>query len=303
MNTTPKLLAVALGSVVLAACQTTPPANPDIDAARRAYAEASSTPAVARHAAVELNRAENSLRHAEAEWADKRDRERTRHLAYLAQQRTLAARNIGAQGAIEERLQQAGIERERIRAEIATRAARSAQGEASTARSEAEAAHMRAEAARQQAEAAKQQAAQQGDRAAAMQRQLEEMQARSTQRGMVLTLQDVLFDFGKANLKPGAQRTVDRLASVLQQYPERRILIEGFTDNIGSNEANQKLSERRAEAFRQALIHRGLGADRVEVRGQGEAYPVASNNTAAGRTQNRRVEILFSDAEGRFAPR
>src|SRR6185295_13404740 len=98
-----------------------------------------------------------------------------------------------------------------------------------------------------------------------------------------------------------AQSKLDQLAAVLKNHPERRVLVEGFTDSTGSAESNLLLSRARAEAVRVALLARGIGADRIDVRGNGEARPVASNNTQAGRQQNRRVEVVFSDERGRFA--
>lgn len=309
MKNISRLLA-AVAASALAACSTTPPENPDVTAARAAVDQARLNPYVARSAAIEVERAQQALRRAETAWADERDREQTRHLAYLATQRAAIAQEVGAQAQGDERLQQAGGERERARleartreadargreAEAATRQARAAQASASSAQSQAEAAQ-------RQADAARQQAAQQAQRAASLERDLQSLQARSTERGMVVTLGDVLFDTGRAVLKPGAQRNVDQLVSVLGQYPERRVMIEGFTDNVGGDDSNLALSRRRAEAFQQALINGGVPAERIEVRAYGEAYPVADNASAAGRQQNRRVEVLFSDAQGRFAAR
>jgi outer membrane protein OmpA-like peptidoglycan-associated protein len=113
-----------------------------------------------------------------------------------------------------------------------------------------------------------------------------------------LTLGDVLFDTGQAALKPGALTTVDRLAQFMGDYPERSVQIEGHTDAAGSEETNLELSERRAFAVRDALLARGIDAGRVNAVGYGEARPIANNDTAAGRQQNRRIEIVVSDAQG-----
>jgi outer membrane protein OmpA-like peptidoglycan-associated protein len=134
-----------------------------------------------------------------------------------------------------------------------------------------------------------------------LQRELEDLQAKETDRGLVLTLGDVLFDSGQATLKAGAATTVDRLAQFMRDYPERSVRIEGHTDAAGSDDANQGLSERRAQAVREALTERGLEATRIGAVGYGEARPIADNETAAGRQQNRRVEIVVSDAQGAFA--
>ncbi len=125
--------------------------------------------------------------------------------------------------------------------------------------------------------------------------------AQQTERGMVLTLSGVLFDTGKTTLKPGAAPTLDRVSQFMTQYPGTRVIVEGHTDSQGSEASNQELSQQRAEAVTDALVLRGVPRDRIEAMGRGEALPIASNETAAGRQQNRRVEMVFSDASGRFA--
>jgi outer membrane protein OmpA-like peptidoglycan-associated protein len=136
---------------------------------------------------------------------------------------------------------------------------------------------------------------------AATQQQLADLQAKKTDRGMVVTLGDVLFDSGQATLKPGASLVLDRLASFMSANPQTKVRIEGHTDSTGSAEFNQALSQRRADAVAAALENRGLSAGRVMSVGRGEVFPVASNASAAGRQQNRRVEIVFSDDAGQFA--
>jgi len=106
------------------------------------------------------------------------------------------------------------------------------------------------------------------------------MQARSTDRGLVVTVRDVLFDTAQHQLQPGARRSAAQLAAILQQHPQRRIRVEGFADSRGSETYNLALSQRRAEAFRDALVENGVPADRIDVQGLGEAFPVATNATA-----------------------
>jgi outer membrane protein OmpA-like peptidoglycan-associated protein len=105
----------------------------------------------------------------------------------------------------------------------------------------------------------------------------------------MVTLKDTLFEFGKADLKSGTQRDLKKMANILQEYPERKILVEGHTDSIG----NQSLSERRAVAVKEQLILAGVDAARIEARGHGKEYPIVSNASEAGRQQNRRVEITI----------
>lgn len=126
-----------------------------------------------------------------------------------------------------------------------------------------------------------------------LEQQLAELQAEKTERGMVMTLGDVLFATGKADLMPGAITMVMRLAHFMQQYPEKRLMIEGHTDSTGSAAFNLRLSEDRANAVRNVLLSEGVDGNRIETIGYGMSKPVASNNTAEGRQQNRRVEVII----------
>jgi len=134
-----------------------------------------------------------------------------------------------------------------------------------------------------------------------VQQELKDLQAKQTERGMVLTLGDVLFDTGKATLKPGAYSTIDRLAQVLNSSHNSRVVIEGHTDSVGSEELNQSLSEERAMAVQSALLQRGVSGSQVRSLGKGETTPVAGNDTASGRQANRRVELIFSQDASRVA--
>lgn len=117
-----------------------------------------------------------------------------------------------------------------------------------------------------------------------------------TQRGLVISLSDILFDVGKSTLKPGAQASIGRIAVVLTQYPQHQILVEGHTDATGSDEFNHQLSHDRANTVRTALIAGGVDASKISAEGFGETRPVATNDTPAGRQQNRRVEIVIVGA-------
>ena len=134
-------------------------------------------------------------------------------------------------------------------------------------------------------------------------RQLQELNAKKTDRGLVITLGDILFRTNMAQLEPSGMRTVQKLATFLTQYPERTALIEGHTDSTGNDSYNQELSERRAYAVRLALINSGVSSDRIIARGYGESFPIANNDTLEGRQLNRRVEIILSEDGGKVAPR
>ena len=118
---------------------------------------------------------------------------------------------------------------------------------------------------------------------------------RDTDHGLVLTLGDVVFDAGKSSLHPSAMTAIDRLAQLLSVYPERSVRIEGHTDSVGDDAANQDLSVRRAAAVRDALLARGVAAARIEAIGYGATHPIADNRTEGGRHKNRRIEIVLSD--------
>jgi outer membrane protein OmpA-like peptidoglycan-associated protein len=133
------------------------------------------------------------------------------------------------------------------------------------------------------------------ERATALERELADLKGKKTERGVVVTMGDVLFDTGKATLKPGAYATVDRLATVLKEDPQRKVLIEGHTDSVGTDEYNQQLSERRASSVQAALFERGVEASQISTVGKGETTPVASNDSPVGRQQNRRVELVFQE--------
>ena len=129
----------------------------------------------------------------------------------------------------------------------------------------------------------------------ALKKELEELQAVKTERGIVMTLGDVLFATGKADLQPGAMSTIDRLARFLAEYPNKTVLIEGHTDSVGTDSYNLYLSERRAMAVKTALIRANVDPSRISTYGYGETRPIAGNNTDAGRLKNRRVEIVIRD--------
>ncbi|WP_194791151.1 OmpA family protein [Pseudomonas sp. UFMG81] len=132
---------------------------------------------------------------------------------------------------------------------------------------------------------------------------LQALKSKQTERGTVVTFGDVLFDTGRAELRPGSQRDVQQLADYLRDNPERKVLVEGFTDAIGSDSFNQQLSERRAGTVANALRRQGIAAERVVSAGYGKEYPVASNANAQSRQLNRRVEVIISHGAKPVAPR
>jgi outer membrane protein OmpA-like peptidoglycan-associated protein len=155
--------------------------------------------------------------------------------------------------------------------------------------------------ARQQAVASGLQADASALRVHSLEAQLADLKVRKTERGLVLTLGDVLFDTSQATLKSGAYGTLDRLASALRENSGRKVLIEGHTDNVGADESNQGLSERRAQSVQSALMQRDVARSQVTALGKGENFPIASNDSADGRQSNRRVELIFTEDQTRAA--
>lgn len=286
----PVRTAVAVAAITgLAACASTPLKNAKLEEARVAYERAAADAQVARSAPLELQRAQEALQQGDVALRSGDEKVNVEHYAYLARQRTEAAMQTQKLAESERAVTEARAQRDRILIDARAREADQQRVAAEKARSEAESARKIAEQRTTAAEAAQ-------SRASKLEAQLAELKARKTDRGMVLTLGDVLFDTGRAELKPGAMRTIDQLARFMLENPERTVAIEGYTDSIGSDALNQALSERRAEAVRTALVYRGIDLRRISARGFGESNPVASNDSAAGRQQNRRVEVVISGA-------
>lgn len=290
----------ALAAASLMACSSTPDRNAALDDARGRYAALQATPDVGTHAAQELARAAAAMRLAEAAHAGGEGTTRVDHLAYLARQRVAIAEATTASRAAQAVTAGAAAERDRLRLDLRTAEADAAQrqllaSQQGAARSDAE----RAAAARNAQARLAARDAQVDD----LETQLRELNARRTDRGMVVTLGDMLFDTGRSRLQPGGTRSVTQLAEFLTRYPQRRAVIEGHTDSVGSRPANQDLSDRRAQSVLSALVDLGVDADRLRATGFGPDSPVASNASAAGRQMNRRVEVVFANEPGQAQAR
>jgi outer membrane protein OmpA-like peptidoglycan-associated protein len=310
-----RLALAPVAAAFLVACASVPVTNPKLDEARALYSQAAADADAARSAPLELRSAQLALARAESAFKAGEDSATVDHHAYLARQRSATALQAGEIARAEQAVSASAGERDRILMEARTREADQARMQAEKDRAESERARMQAEKDRAESERARMQAqtasaeaeqsrkaaeaqlaaaqAAQAD-AAKLQKQLADMEAKQTDRGLVLTLGDVLFDSGRAELKAGATRTVDRLAAFMRDHPERSLQVEGYTDSVGSDALNLALSERRANAVRDALVSRGVEGSRITTNGMGKANPVASNDTAEGRQRNRRVEIVIS---------
>ena len=300
------LLAAA---AALAACSTTPTVPPELVRARSTVQQVGADPKVLTYGALDLKKATDALDRANALSAKGAPVGEVSTSAYVAMRHAEAAQAIANSKANETSIKASQLERERVRADVATAEADKARAEAAAAQQQADLARMRASIASadareasQQARDAKAQAALAGMQVAAataqadaLQRQLQDLQAQPTDRGMLVTLGDVLFETGRADVKPGARESLRKLASWLQQHPERSILIEGFTDSVGAASANLQLSLRRAERVAQALAADGIASDRIRAMGYGEGFPVADNGSDSNRALNRRVEVYISN--------
>ncbi|MCP4044664.1 MAG: OmpA family protein, partial [Gammaproteobacteria bacterium] len=168
------------------------------------------------------------------------------------------------------------------------RAAQLSAEEADQARRLAESRASEAEFARREADLASQQVT-------SLTRQLENLQLRETESGVVVTLGDVLFASGQAQLVEGGRSSLEEVVDLLQTEPDKKIRVEGHTDSSGNSDANLLLSEQRAQAVREALVSLGVASERVSALGMGEDFPIASNEDEDGRARNRRVDVILLD--------
>jgi len=276
------LLCAAVGAVCLISATGVGCAaknNQALERARASYMQAQQDPQIATHAPVALQEAETALHKAERTWEETGEQKEVDHLAYMTERKVDLARTTTQSKIAEVEMQQLGEERERVRLEARTREAERAQQQAAARGREAEQARLQAQ------EAA--------DRARQLEHELADLKARQTERGLVLTLGDVLFEYDKADLKPGTVHKLYPLVTFLKENPERNLLIEGHTDSLGSDSYNLDLSERRARTVQTFLLQNGIIPTQIAARGYGEAYPVTANDTEAGRQQNRRVEVVI----------
>jgi outer membrane protein OmpA-like peptidoglycan-associated protein len=268
-------------------CATTPMHSDRLDEARAEVEKLSADPLAQQAAGKDTEEARRDLQRAEGALQQRKPQEEADHLAYLALRHAQAGEARVAEARARQEVAQAQNERTRVQLQEREREAQNARDAAASAKSTAAAA---------QSEATQAQSA-----LATARQELLDLQAKQTARGMVVTLSDVLFDTGQATLEPGADRALDRLAQFMKDNTGTHVLIEGHTDSVGTDDYNLALSQRRAQAVADALSARGVSTDRATTKGLGKAYPLASNDTQAGRQQNRRVEIVFSDDTGRFA--
>lgn len=273
-----KILIVVAFTAVLVGCSSTPERVDELEQARSLVQQVEASPEAGRHAADDIVAAHEALRRADRLVEGNGSPAEIQDEAYLARRHAEIAQLHIERGRAAAAMQESEAERQRVLLQ-----AREQQAAAEA---------QRAQLARQQAEQEAQQARLETER---LQTELRDLQARQSDRGLVLTLGDVLFDTGRATLRAGAMSGIQRLAEFLVKTPGRTVIIEGHTDSVGSEALNQTLSENRASAVGNELMSRGVNAARITTLGLGETRPVASNDTPAGRQQNRRVEVIVSN--------
>lgn len=293
-----RCLILSLPLTLLAGCAAGPTVSPALVQAQSAYARIEADPNITANAEVASYEARKSLLLAE----QATDIPTQEHLAYLAERKAQIAVELAEKSMAEKKIKQFAGEKDKILLKSRDLEIEKAGRELEAGEKKLEQAAIDAERARRQAELTEAELTEakakgmEADLAKAQVREMEaelaELKGKQTERGVVLTLGDVLFATGKANLMPGAFMTVEKLADFLQKHPDRNVLIEGHTDSVGKAEYNLFLSKRRADAVSKALMDKGVGTERISTKGYGETYAVAGNETAGGRQQNRRVEIV-----------
>ncbi|OYT90159.1 MAG: flagellar motor protein MotB [Burkholderiales bacterium PBB3] len=310
---TPAALAIV---ALMAACASTPTSTSLLENTRAEYRQIEQNPNVGTYAQLEMKQASDAMREANLSAERRESAEQIDKQAYLARQKIALTQEVVKKKVAEADVAAAAKERDFIRlnqrtneanqananAQQAQLAAQMAQQDAARAQAQAEQAQRNTQDAQRAAEAARAKTAEAEARAAQLEAkldaQLAELAAKKTERGIIITLGDVLFGTDKSSLTPDGMRSAQKLADVLTQNPTRTVLVEGHTDSTGAAAYNQELSSRRAASVRDALMQMGIASQRVSVRGYGADYPAAGNDSAAGRQLNRRVEIVLSDATG-----
>ncbi|MGZ8251850.1 MAG: OmpA family protein [Methylophilaceae bacterium] len=301
------LIATAVASAMLVACSATPTKPEAASTARSKLTQLQSNPQLAGLAPVAIKEAEVAVRAAEVPQADS---VKGQHLAYIAERKVDTAQALAEGRLLVDQRTMLNQQREKARldsrtlevdnarskAEAAQQQADSARSNAESARLDTLAAQQEVDTARSKAESARLETLAAQQQAADLQRQIEEINAKPTERGLVVTLGDVLFDTGKAELKSGATTNLAKLATFLNQYQDRSVIIEGHTDTVGNGDYNLSLSQRRADAVKVWLMNQGVNAQRLVTLGKGESSPVAGNDSASGRQLNRRVEVIIENS-------
>jgi outer membrane protein OmpA-like peptidoglycan-associated protein len=294
------LIAIGVVAAFAAGCASTPMKPAGSEQVRAKLTALQNDPQLASGAPVAIKDAEAAVREAER-IEKKKNLALSAHRVYIADRKVDTARALAETKYSETERLTLNEQAEKARLDSRTREADRAKSDALVARAETAEQKLAASAARSEADnallaanASQMAANASAQQAAELQRQLEILQAKPTDRGLVLTLGDTLFATGKAELKSGATANLDRITTFMNEYPKRTAAIEGFTDSMGSDDMNQALSQRRADAVKNYLVGQGVASNRLSSSGRGENAPIADNTSAEGRQQNRRVEVVIN---------
>lgn len=261
------------------------PVKLQVSDARSRLTQLQADPQLASRAPAAILEAETAVRAAEAQ---RKNDDQGRHLTVMAGRKVDIAWAQAQSHLLEDQRVALSEARDRARLNARTREANLARSDADLARSDAAIARSDADAARADADQAR-------GEADDLQRLLAELNARPSERGMVVALGDVMFESGQSALRSGSAKNLAKLAAFLAANQDRAVYIEGHTDSIGSEAFNQALSQHRADSVRRYLIGQGASAGRLAASGKGEGSPIGDNATVAGREQNRRVEVIIAN--------
>jgi len=284
-NSRKALIAVAVAAVLLAACAAAPVKPDGAAQARNKLTQLQSDPDLVNRAPVAIKEADAAVAVAEQ---PEPDAALAAHRVYLADRKVDTARALAETRLAEDQRVSLSAQRESARLDARTREADAAKGQIASARADSAEQKAAADRAQLAANSSEQQSAE-------LQRQIDVLQAKATDRGLVLTLGDMLFATGRADLMPAASGNLNKLVVFLGKYPQRTVAIEGFTDSVGTDGYNQGLSERRADSVKAYLVRQGVETIRLSASGRGKDDPIADNGSAAGRQLNRRVEVIINN--------
>jgi len=280
---------LTLATLFLGACASTQPSPAGSSEVRSKLTALQNNPNLNDRARVEIREAEEAVRLAEIPVPEKQAA-LGEHRVYMAERKVGIAEAKANTQYAEAQRSRLNEERDAARLQARTQEADQARNDAKQARADANLAEAEADKARSDNAQA---SAKSASETARLEQQIDELQAEATDRGLVLTLGDVLFATGSAELRSGTNANLDKVVTFLKEYPERSVVIEGHTDNVGSAAYNQALSQRRADSVRTYFTQHGIVSSRQTSSGKGMHTPLASNDDATGRQQNRRVEIII----------
>ena len=279
------LLALSLATVFLAGCASGPKSPDGAANVRQQLTALQAEQQLSILAPLAIKEAEQAVTVAEQ---PEKDLALAKHRVIMAERKVALARSQARTRQLELQRAELSQRRDEVQLSARTREANMARSDADRARSQADIARDDARLARQRADAA-------DVTSADLRTQIAELNAKPTDRGLVVTLGDLLFDTGQFSLRRGSNAHLDKLAQFLNSNAERTAMIEGHTDDVGADSANMLLSQRRADTVKAFLVAQGIASRRLEAAGKGEVLPIASNNSVAGRQQNRRVEVIIAN--------